>query len=65
MTEKKPILKTTRRYGNTLYIINTFGAADGTETYEDCLLQLIQMEAEKTDNDPKNTCITTKQEKGE
>lgn len=46
MTEKKPIMQTTRRYGRTLYTISAFGKVEGTSAYEDRLL-LIRLETEK------------------
>ena len=50
MIENKPIMQTTRRYGHTLYTINAFGKNEETSTYEDRLLQLIRLEAEKCDS---------------
>ena len=59
MTENKPIMQTTRRYGHTLYTINAFGKPEGTNTYEDRLLQLVRLEAEKCDSNQRNNDTTT------
>ncbi|MBR6571381.1 MAG: hypothetical protein IKK75_13105 [Clostridia bacterium] len=59
MTEKKPIMQTTRRYGYTLYTISAYGNPESTSTYEERLLQLIRLEAEKRDSDKTISTTTT------
>ena len=60
MTKTTPMMEMTRQYGHTVYTISAFGSPESACTYEDRLLNLIQYEAEKS-NDNKTLHQTAAQ----
>ena len=47
MVQNTPVMKMTRRYGRTVDEVAAYCSPDSQATYEDRLLQLIQLAAEK------------------
>ncbi len=59
MTQPKPMMEMTRRYGHTVYSISAFGNPESASTYEERLLHLIRHEAEKMDGSKNYDDIST------
>ncbi len=48
MAKNTPMIELTRRHGHTVYSISAYGNQDRNSTYEERLLHLIRLEAEKS-----------------
>ena len=54
MANMTQVIHMTKRYGNTLYSVNTFCPTDGAGTFEEKLLELIRNESDHRDSGQKN-----------